>query len=140
VLGAAEGPDSAFLGANDVIFFNGDLQLQASRDITVEASLARFNDSIGGALSLDAGRSIDVDAPITDYAALSLRAAAGDVRLGASLSVNGAISVEAGGSITQTAGSVTGDSVRMVAGGDVTLGGSFFNAVDVTGTTVPFLR
>jgi hypothetical protein len=103
VLGATEGPDSAFLGANDVIFFNGDLQLQASRDITVEASLARFNDSIGGALSLDAGRSIDVGAPITGYAALSLRADTGDVRLGASLSARGAVSIEAGGAIRSRA-------------------------------------
>jgi filamentous hemagglutinin family protein len=77
VLGADDPPDQAFLRSSTIEFLTGDVRLEASRDIFVNAPVA--GDTVGGALTLDAGRNLEVNDRISGFQGLTLIARTGDV-------------------------------------------------------------
>lgn len=108
VLGADDAPDQAFLRSSTIEFLSGDVRLEASRDIFVNAPL--FGDTVGGALTLDAGRNLEVNETIAGFQGLTLIARTGDVLVqgngglfdatGISISAGGAIALGGGGTST----------------------------------------
>jgi filamentous hemagglutinin family protein len=141
VLGEGEGPPQAFIGADVVGGFLGDLRLEASRDITVAADVQA--DFQSGGLNLAAGRDILVNGRLLDFPGLVLEAgrdilvnaalrsiserevaliAGGGIRLAADVEGGGQIRLQAGaGGILQTAGVLTGSSLRVDSLGDALL-------------------
>ena len=115
ILGATEGPDTAYLRQSQIANLFGDVRLEASRDIFVNAALYG-NASIPGALTLDAGRDIEVNDTISGFNGLTLRAATGDIRiqgfgylndyLGAGINLLAGNAIRIGGDI-YTAGTLT---------------------------------
>lgn len=84
VLEEGEGPADAFISAALVGGVVGDLRLEASRDIFVQAPVTAGVQT--GDLTLAAGRDIVVDAPVTNYIGLTLDAGR-DVLVNARLEV-----------------------------------------------------
>lgn len=112
VLGADDPPDTAFIRTDAIEFLSGDIRLEAQRDIFVNAPIT--GDTVGGALTLDAGRTIEVNDRITRFQGLTLIARTGDVLVqnqgflsdttGITVSAGNAIAI--GGSGMQTAGTL----------------------------------
>lgn len=143
VLGEGEGPAQAFIGADVVGGFPADLRLEASRDITVAADVQAGAGEGSGLLTLAAGRDIVVNGRLLDFPGLALEAgrdilvnaalrsvgerevallAGGGIRLAADVEGGGAIRLQAGtGGILQTAGVLTGSSLRVASLGDALL-------------------
>lgn len=141
VLGEGEGPAQAFIGADVVGGFLADLRLEASRDITVAADVQA--DFQSGALNLAAGRDIVVNGRLLDFRGLLLEAgrdilvnaalrsvserevallAGGGIRLAADVESADAVRLQAGpGGMLQTAGLLTGSSLRVRSLGDALL-------------------
>jgi filamentous hemagglutinin family protein len=143
VLGEAEGPDNAFIGAGLVGGFVGSLRLEASNDITVAAQV-QAGDS-AGTLTLAAGRDVAVEAGLLDFPNIRLQAgrdilvnallrtgnnealeelaltAGRGIRLAADIRTD-RLSLGAGpGGILQTAGVLRASNLRVVSGGDALL-------------------
>ena len=91
VLGEAAPPDEAYLWPSQFQNLTGDVILQASNDIAVNAAIDRN----GGALSLEAGRDIAVNAPISGTGSLALTAGR-DIATGAAIQLAGTITLDAG--------------------------------------------
>lgn len=119
VLGAADPPDQAWLYPSQFEGLAGDVILEASNDITVNAAINRT----GGALTLDAGRDIVVNSTIIADGALTLDA-------GRSLSIHSTI--QTGGALDLFAR--TGD-IAIDAGQFVGFGGAL-SAVAQGGITI----
>lgn len=140
VLSASDPPDTAFLYPSQFQGLVGDVVLQASNDLTVNAAIART----GGGLSLEAGRDLTVNQQITSTGTLTLTAgrdifsnaflnATGAMTLDAGRNLNVAASIGAGssldlfartGDVAITSGSVTGSggALSVTAGGSITVG------------------
>lgn len=141
VLGEGEGPAAAFISADVVGSFLADLRLEATRDITVEADVQASVQS--GGLNLAAGRDIVVNGQLLGFLGLELEAgrdilvnaalrsiserevalvAGRGIRLDADVEGGGLIRLQAGvDGILQTAGLLTGGSLRVVSLGDALL-------------------
>lgn len=79
VLAADDPPADAYLLSSTIEALTGDVRLEASRDIFVNASLDGTN--VGGALTLDAGRNLTINQRISSFQGLNLIARTGDVTI-----------------------------------------------------------
>ncbi|MBR0682611.1 filamentous hemagglutinin N-terminal domain-containing protein [Roseomonas eburnea] len=118
VLGAEDPPDNAFLYPSQFESLTGDVILEASNDITVNAAINR----VGGGLTLDAGRDIAINAPITGDGALTLDAGR-NLTINAGLQSAGALDLFARtGDMFLGGGQFIGggNALTAVAGGSIT--------------------
>jgi len=141
VLGAADPPDFAYLWPSQFENLSGDVLLQASQDITVETQITRT----GGALALDAGRDIMVNAPIIAGGDVTLTAGR-DILANSFFIVEGALTLDAGRNVTldQGFGAQGGADIfartgSVVIGGGLTGGGGALSAVAAGSITVDAL-
>jgi len=155
VLGAEDPPDFAYLWPSQFENLIGDVLLQASQDITVETQINRT----GGALALDAGRDITMNAPIIADGDVTLTAgrdivttsffiveglltldAGRDLTIGSGVSAQGGLELFARtGSMVIDAGALSGGggALSAVAAGSITLDAlvSEFQGITLTATT-----
>lgn len=100
VLAADDPPDTAYLVSSTIEALTGDIRLEASRDIFVNA-LITGNDA-GASLTLDAGRNLEINDNVRGFENLSLIARTGDVVIQnfGSIYDTGNVSIAAGNAIT----------------------------------------
>ncbi|MBR0653409.1 filamentous hemagglutinin N-terminal domain-containing protein [Roseomonas terrae] len=144
ILGEAAPPDEAYIWPSQFQTLDGDVLLQASNDITVNATITRGG-NFPTSLTLDAGRDIIVNAPINGGGALAL-AAGRDITTNAAIQLAGDITIDAGrnlvidGPLTALG---TGAAVELFARagtisfttGQITGNGGTFAATAATGIT-----
>ncbi len=137
------GTGNATISAASVDALTGNVTLQATNDITVDAALSL----IATSFTMEAGNNIAIDAPISDSGAITITAAApdapnvnatGSITIGANSNVNstgGAVNLTAGTNGITIQSDITGVTVTLTSAGSITQDTN--TTVTGTGTGAP---